>query len=218
MARLRDKRKAEKVRLAQLKSQRAAPVTVAASKPRPVAKKAVANDKAISKPKTVQTSAKVEPAGQTLKISEQKLITSPSVATPSVTSPPVTNQTKAGAKENLDAQRQLAQLDDLARSQAAAEERRLAKALAAPKRSGNQRYSNLRIKSDTVDAGFEFLGNHQYRAETAVDGGRHMFSVGSHHYRGTIPNSDDGEVYVFLFDTSRKGKPRLSMYRKSLLN
>lgn len=234
LARLRDKRKAEKVRLAQLKSQRAAPVTVAASKPRSVAKKAVANDKAISKPKTVQTSAKVEPAGQTLKISEQKPITSPSVATPSVTSPPVTNQTKAGAKEgvkegvkegakegakeNLDAQRQLAQLDELARSQAAAEERRLAKALAAPKRSGNQRYSDLRIKSDTVDAGFEFLGNHQYRAETAIDGGRHMFSVGSHHYRGTIPNSDDGEVYVFLFDTSRKGKPRLSMYRKSLLN
>lgn len=223
LAELKARNNAEKRRLAQINAQRAASAPIKVSNPLPVAKTPAivksdskAQGKGDATPKTVQTLAKANSTDTRQAALTRKPLTGGALAgepKPDVASPQSTEE-----KDNAAAQAQLAQLDELARKQAAAEERRLAEALAGPKRSGRQRYSDLRIQSATVDASFEFLGNHQYRAQTPITGGRHMFTVGSHHYRGTIPITDDGEIYVFLFDTSRKGKPRLSMYRKSLLN
>lgn len=169
------------------------------------AKPQVQQTLAQTKPKLVLAEPKIE-AKAPKSVPEQELPTSA-----------VTQSSDPAQDQDQEQKQQLAMLDDLARKQAVAEEQRLQTALAGPERSGRQLYKGLQIKSDTVDGRFEYLGNHQYRSETVVTAGRHMFTVGSHHYRGTIPNADDGQIYVFLYDTSRKGKPRLSMYRKSLL-
>ncbi|MCV6623061.1 MAG: hypothetical protein OIF51_15080 [Cellvibrionaceae bacterium] len=169
-----------------------------------------------AKPQVQQTLAQTKPK---LVLAEPKIEAKVPKSVPEQELPATAVKQSSDPAQDQDQQQkqQLAMLDDLARKQAAAEEQRLQTALAGPERSGRQLYKGLQIKSDTVDGRFEYLGNHQYRSETVVTAGRHMFTVGSHHYRGTIPNADDGQIYVFLYDTSRKGKPRLSMYRKSLL-
>lgn len=195
IARLRDQEKARAAQLAKAEQQRRQ------AKPEP-------------KPQVQQTLAKTQPpVSEPPKLAQVDV---PKQEQPKVEEPKPEVPAETPA-EDQEAARQMAALDELARKQAQAENQRLNEALSAAQPSGRQLYKNLRIKSDKIEAGFEFLGNHQYRAESVVTGGRHMFKVGSHHYRGTIPSSDEGEVYVFLYDTSRKGKPRLSMYRKSLL-
>ena len=196
IARLRDEASAKAARIAKAEQQRQA------------------NARPELKPQVKQTLAKTQVKTQAPVAEPPKLA---QVDIPKQEQPKVEEPKPEPAVEEQEAKDQMAALDELARQQAKAEEQRLSEALSSSEPSGRQLYKNLRIRSESVDAEFQFLGNHQYRAESAVTGGRHMFKVGSHHYRGTIPSSDAGEVYVFLYDTSRKGKPRLSMYRKSLL-
>ncbi len=64
---------------------------------------------------------------------------------------------------------------------------------------------------------FEFLGKNQYRAEARVEKGKQLFEVGSNKFRRTIPESDDNEVYVFIYDAKRLSRPRLVIFNKALM-
>ncbi len=64
---------------------------------------------------------------------------------------------------------------------------------------------------------FEFLGKNQYRAEARVEKGKQLFEVGNNKFRRTIPESDDNEVYVFIYDAKRLSRPRLVIFNKALM-
>lgn len=65
---------------------------------------------------------------------------------------------------------------------------------------------------------FGYMGNGQYRAETPVLAGEQTFMVKNVvlPLNRTIPESDNGEVYVFFLD-GREGRTKLTAYKKSLL-
>jgi hypothetical protein len=65
---------------------------------------------------------------------------------------------------------------------------------------------------------FGYMGNGQYRVETPVLAGEQTFTVKNIvlPLNRIIPESDNGEVYVFFLD-GREGRTKLSAYKKSLL-
>jgi len=65
---------------------------------------------------------------------------------------------------------------------------------------------------------FGYMGNGQYRVETPVLAGEQIFSVKNviQALNRVIPESDNGEVYVFFLD-GREGRTKLTAYKKSLL-
>jgi hypothetical protein len=67
---------------------------------------------------------------------------------------------------------------------------------------------------------FGYLGNGQYRAETPVLAGEQDFSVKGvlDPIRRTIPETDNGAVYVFFLDVKFEGRYKLSAYKKSLFD
>ena len=67
-------------------------------------------------------------------------------------------------------------------------------------------------------AEFKFQGRKLYLAESDVKSGQQIFRVGSKNFRSTIPAADDGQVYMFILDAKRPSSPRLSMFKKSLLD
>jgi len=66
---------------------------------------------------------------------------------------------------------------------------------------------------------FGYMGNGQYRVETPVLSGEQTFSVKNvvQPLNRTIPEADNGEVYVFFLD-GREGRAQLNAYKKSLLD
>ncbi len=64
---------------------------------------------------------------------------------------------------------------------------------------------------------YEFIGRKYYLLETSVQAGRQLFEINNFKFRRTIPQADDGEDYVFLFDTKKAERPRLVMFKKSLI-
>lgn len=112
---------------------------------------------------------------------------------------------------------QLSELDREALDYAAREMGRLEKLLAAGN-PGKPSFRRLYLRGSKVDTTqFDFLGRNQYRAEVAVAEGKQLFEIGRHKFRRTVPASDDGEVYVFIFDAKRLSRPRLAIFKKSLL-
>jgi len=67
---------------------------------------------------------------------------------------------------------------------------------------------------------FSYLGNGQYRLETPVLAGEQDFSVKGviDKIHRTIPESDNGAVYVFFLDVKLEGRYKLSAYKKALFD
>jgi len=67
---------------------------------------------------------------------------------------------------------------------------------------------------------FSYLGNGQYRLETPVLAGEQEFSVKGviDPIHRTIPESDNGAVYVFFLDVKFEGRFKLSAYKKALFD
>ncbi|TQV73429.1 hypothetical protein FKG94_17140 [Exilibacterium tricleocarpae] len=115
------------------------------------------------------------------------------------------------------APKQVIALDQEALAYARGEMSRLESFL-ADGQPGRPSYRRLVLRGSKVQAvAFEFLGRDQYRAEVPVAAGKQQFEIGSHKFRRTIPASDDGEMYVFIYDAKRLSRPRLAIFRKSLL-
>lgn len=90
--------------------------------------------------------------------------------------------------------------------------------LLADGNKGKPTFRRLVLKGDKIaSVSFEFLGKNQYIAETEVKAGSQLFKVGNHRFRRTIPSSDSGEIYVFIFDAKRLQRPRFVSYKKSLI-
>ncbi|BFM16415.1 hypothetical protein R50073_25980 [Maricurvus nonylphenolicus] len=113
---------------------------------------------------------------------------------------------------------ELSELDKEALAFAQKEVARLEKLLADGS-TGRPIFKRLVLKGNrTKPVNFEFLGQNQYRAEVVVAQGKQIFEIGKHKYRRTIPASDNGETYVFIFDAKRPSRPRMVMFKKSLLD
>lgn len=67
---------------------------------------------------------------------------------------------------------------------------------------------------------FSYLGNGQYRLETPILAGDQEFSVKGviDPIRRTIPETDNGAVYVFFLDVKFEGRYKLSAYKKALFD
>ncbi|MGH1469759.1 MAG: hypothetical protein ACRBCS_01090 [Cellvibrionaceae bacterium] len=64
----------------------------------------------------------------------------------------------------------------------------------------------------------EHLHQEQYAAETIVEAGRQLVKVNSKKFRIVIPESDDGETYMFYIDASNPQRLQLTFFKKALLN
>lgn len=70
----------------------------------------------------------------------------------------------------------------------------------------------------SLSSHFEHLGGHQYRAEAVVRGGEgSIFNVGKRRFKVTIPEKDLGEIYVFIYDRSKRNSPKLYLFKRALL-
>jgi len=182
----------------------------------------VAKTKPTAKTTTTAATKESPTAGEIasgLDIAKVKTFQTVAINKPMVKSPAVQQASLKLQEPNSHKQEAIdnASLNELVKAAAVRESKRAEVALAS-KGKGRQVHKNLQIEGEGFsEADFEFLGAHQYRAEVKVIHGTQSFTVGSHRYRATIPLSDSGELYVFLYDVTRAGRPRLSMYRKSLV-
>lgn len=109
-------------------------------------------------------------------------------------------------------------LDQEAVRQAQREQGRLNR-LIAKKTPVRPIYKNLFLSGSKMErTSFTHLGNNMYRAEAIVKAGKQLLVTATTDLRIRIPDTDEGEVYVFIYDARRASRGRLSMYKKSLLN
>lgn len=91
--------------------------------------------------------------------------------------------------------------------------------LAREEDAGSPPFSSLSLTGSNLTAvDFEYLGHSQYRAEVAVQSGRQSVSINRGSYRIDIPDADDGEVYLFFVDATRRNRLLLTYYKKSILD
>lgn len=113
---------------------------------------------------------------------------------------------------------ELSELDKEAQEYAKNEVARLQETLSTGD-MGRPTFRNLSLTGNKVEpAMFEFLGQDQYRVDVVVENGRQIFEVGRNKFRRTVPASDNGQTYVFIFDAERLSRPRLVMFKKSLVD
>lgn len=126
---------------------------------------------------------------------------------------------EASAEEMSESEQvELSELDKEALEYAQKEVTRLEKLLSSSN-EGRPTFRYLTLVGSKVESqSFEFLGRDQYRVDAVVSKGRQIFEVGSHKFRRTIPASDDGKEYVFIYDAKRLSRPRLVMFKKSLID
>ncbi|WP_226647551.1 coiled-coil domain-containing protein [Microbulbifer variabilis] len=99
------------------------------------------------------------------------------------------------------------------------EQKRLNDLLSDKDGESKQTFRNLLLKpSDGEYQSFEFLGKNQYRLVATVEAGRQTYKINTWKFRRTIPDEDDGERYVFVFDARRLSRPRLVMYPEYALD
>lgn len=111
----------------------------------------------------------------------------------------------------------LSELDKEAQEHARNEVARL-KELLESNDTGRPTFKNLALTGNKMEPQmFEFLGQDQYRVDAQVSNGRQIFEVGRNKFRRTIPASDNGQTYVFIYDAKRLSRPRLVMFKKSLV-
>lgn len=111
----------------------------------------------------------------------------------------------------------LSELDKEAQEHARNEVKRLQEMLESGD-AGRPTFKNLSLTGNKMEPQmFEFLGQDQYRLDAVVSNGRQIFEVGRNKFRRTIPASDNGQTYVFIYDAKRLSRPRLVMFKKSLV-
>lgn len=146
--------------------------------------------------------ARVEPVAQLPKDQEPKAQESAATATTSVPAA---------------APAELSELDHEAQEHARNEVARLQEVLESGD-TGRPTFKNLLLTGNRMEPQlFEFLGQDQYRVDVVVSNGRQIFEVGRNKFRRTIPASDNGQTYVFIYDAKRLSRPRLVMFKKSLV-
>lgn len=112
---------------------------------------------------------------------------------------------------------ELSELDHEAQEHARNEVARLQEVLESGD-TGRPTFKNLLLTGNRMEPQlFEFLGQDQYRVDVVVSNGRQIFEVGRNKFRRTIPASDNGQTYVFIYDAKRLSRPRLVMFKKSLV-
>ena len=80
-------------------------------------------------------------------------------------------------------------------------------------------YRNLVLQGSQVESSeFEHRGRDQYWTEAVVSKGQQEFQINGFRFSRIVPAAHDGEVYVFIFDSKRASRPRLVMFKKSLLD
>lgn len=80
-------------------------------------------------------------------------------------------------------------------------------------------FSGLTLSGNLLETtAFEYLGHGLYLAESSVQAGRQNIKVNRGNFRIEIPDTDDGEVYLFYVDASRPTRLRLTYYKKSILD
>ncbi|MYM62312.1 hypothetical protein [Pseudomaricurvus sp. HS19] len=80
-------------------------------------------------------------------------------------------------------------------------------------------YRFLNLQGDKVKTtDFEHRGRDQYWAEAVVSKGPQEFRINNFKFSRIVPAAHDGETYVFIFDSKRASRPRLIMFKKSLLD
>lgn len=145
-------------------------------------------------------SAQVEPAAPA-----PAVVAAVPAAAPTVTSAPAVETAM------------LSELDQEAQEHARNEVARLKEVLESND-AGRPTFKNLVLTGNKLEAQlFEFLGQDQYRVDAVVTNGRQIFEVGRNKFRRTIPASDNGQTYVFIYDAKRLSRPRLVMFKKSLV-
>lgn len=72
--------------------------------------------------------------------------------------------------------------------------------------------------SEIENSKFDYLGNHQYRVDVPLKGGRQDFRVRGLRFQLNIPKSESLEEYVFLVDAREKNDLKASYFKKDLLS
>jgi DNA repair exonuclease SbcCD ATPase subunit len=152
------------------------------------------------------------------KAKQAQKLAKPVIAKPKPAPQPEVVPAPAPQVAAVPAKKELSELDKEALAFARKEVARL-ETLLADGSAGRPIFKRLVLKGNrTEPVSFEFLGQNQYRAEVVVTKGKQIFEIGKHKYRRTIPISDDGQTYVFIFDAKRPSRPRMVMFKKSLLD
>lgn len=109
--------------------------------------------------------------------------------------------------------------DDAFSLEIAREHQALLQELKAEKDSEDAFFSNLTLSGNWVESTpFKYIGHRWYVAEVKVQAGRQSIRVNRGSFRIEIPDSDEGEVYLFYVDASRPTRLELTYYKKSILD
>lgn len=156
-----------------------------------------------------------EQARQTKGLASAPIVSAPKNVAPA----PKVTEAPAVALQSKDAVKtELTELDLEALAYAQKEVARL-ETLLDTSNPGRPMFKRLTLGGNKVDQkAFEFLGQNQYRVDAVVQPGRQIFQVGKHKFRRTVPLVDEGQEYVFIFDAKRPSRPRLVMFKKSLID
>ncbi|MBB6521994.1 hypothetical protein [Pseudoteredinibacter isoporae] len=80
-------------------------------------------------------------------------------------------------------------------------------------------YKRLTLKGQQLPTvPFTFIGANYYRAETRVSSGQQFFEIAKNRFKRDLPESDDGQVYVFIYQAKSASRGVLQYYKKSLLD
>ncbi|GAA6152093.1 hypothetical protein [Pseudoteredinibacter isoporae] len=79
-------------------------------------------------------------------------------------------------------------------------------------------YKRLSLKGpQLVGVPFTFMGANYYRAEARVSAGQQFFEVAKNRFKRDLPEADDGQLYVFIYQAKSASRGILHYYKKSLV-
>lgn len=109
--------------------------------------------------------------------------------------------------------------DDVYALEIAREHSALLKELALESSASKPSFSSLSLSGNLLETTeFQHLGQNQYRAEVAVQGGRQTIKINRSTFRINIPDADEGEIYLFFVDATRPNRLQVTYYKKSILD
>lgn len=79
-------------------------------------------------------------------------------------------------------------------------------------------YKRLTLKGQQlVSVPFTFMGANYYRAEARVSSGQQFFEIAKNRFKRDLPEADDGQLYVFIYQAKSASRGVLQYYKKSLV-
>lgn len=79
-------------------------------------------------------------------------------------------------------------------------------------------YKRLTLKGQSlVTVPFDFIGANYYRAQARVSSGPQFFEVSKNRFKRELPQADDGQLYIFIYQAKSASRGDLQYYKKSLL-